>query len=121
MGGAVDVVAGDMALSHADVLITGIVGGLIALAHNIGAADDPVSQIAALALDAVGAVDLLTVQIHVGLHIQQTLFIGLIGANTPAGFVSTFDSHWYYHPFLCSQKKCVMGAKVILFVSVTLY
>ena len=79
------------------------------------------SQIAALALDAVGTVDLLAVQIHVGLHIQQTLFIGLIGANTPAGFVSTFDSHWYYHPFLCSQKKCVMGAKVILFVSVTLY
>ena len=76
-------------LYHADICVIGIVSGVVALLHNIGAADDPVSQIALSAGLAVGTVDLLAVEIDVGLHSQQSSFVL---------FVST-DSHWDIPPY----------------------
>ena len=74
--------AGDLGLGQADVGVGRIVGSVVALLHDIGAALDPVGQVTLRALLAVGAVDLLPVQIDVGLHLQQALFVLLIGANT---------------------------------------
>ena len=85
VGAAVDDLtlhAGDLGLGQADVGVGRIVGSVVALLHDIGAALDPVGQVTLRALLAVGAVDLLPVQIDVGLHLQQALFVLLIGANT---------------------------------------
>ena len=76
-------------LNYADICIIGIVGSVVALLHNIGAADDPVSQIALSAGLAVGTVDLLAVQVDVGLHSQQSSLVL---------FIST-DSHWDIPPY----------------------
>ena len=82
MGGTVDGVAGQVAGDGAHVGVAGVVGRVIALLHDIGAAHDPVGQVALRALLAVGTVQLLAVQVDVGLHLQQTLFVRLVGANT---------------------------------------
>ena len=76
-------------LHHADICVIGIVCGVVALLHNIGAADNPVSQIALSAGLAVGTVNLLAVEIDVRLHSQQSCFVL---------FVST-DSHWDIPPY----------------------
>ena len=67
-------------LDYADIRVLGVVGGVVTLLHNIGAADDPGRQIAV----SVGTVNLLAVEIDVGLHLQQTSLVL---------FIST-DSHW---------------------------
>ena len=82
MGGTVNGVAGDMTGGGADVGVSGVIGSLVALAHDVGAAHDPVGQIALSALLAVGTVQLLSVEIDVGLHRQQAGLVRLIGANT---------------------------------------
>ena len=73
--------AGNVRLGQAHVRIAGVVRRVIALLHDVGTALDPVRQVAAFALDAVGAVELLTVQIHVRLHGEQTRFVLLIGSD----------------------------------------
>ena len=73
--------AGDVRLGQAHVRIAGVVRRVIALLHDVGTALDPVRQVAAFALDAVGAVELLAVQIHVRLHGEQTRFVLLIGSD----------------------------------------
>ena len=82
MGGTVDGVAGQVARDGAHVGVTGVVGGVIALLHDISAAHDPIGQVALRALLTVGTVQLLAMQVNVGLHLQQALFVLLIGANT---------------------------------------
>ena len=80
MGGAV--VDGAIGLfHHTHVPILGIIGGVVALLHDVGAAHDPVGQVALGALLAVAAVDLLAVEIDVGLHGQKTLFILFISSD----------------------------------------
>ncbi len=84
VGGAVDdraLHAGDVGLGKADIRIAGVVRRVVALLHDIGAADDPVRKVAALALDAVGAVELLTVQVYVRLHGEQTSLVLLVGSD----------------------------------------
>ena len=75
-------------LYHADICVIGIVSGVVALLHNIGAADDPVSQIALSAGLAVGTVDLLAVQVDVGLHAEKPLFVLLVSANCHLRYTS---------------------------------
>ena len=82
MGGTVDGVAGQVARDGAHVGVTGVVGGVIALLHDISAAHDPIGQVALRALLTVGTVQLLAMQVNVGLHLQQALFVLLVGANT---------------------------------------
>ena len=62
-------------IDHAHVRVLRIVGGVIALLHNIGAALDPVRQIAFRTGLAVGTVHALAVQIYIGLHFEHTLFV----------------------------------------------
>ncbi len=84
VGAAVDdgaLHAGDVGLGKADIRIAGVVRRVIALLHDIGAADDPVREIAAFALDAVGAVNFLAVQVHVRLHGEQTRLVLFIGSD----------------------------------------
>ena len=66
---------------HTDVCVIGVVGGVVALLHDIGAADNPVGQVTALALDAVGTVNFLAVQIDIGLHRKKTSLVLFISSN----------------------------------------
>jgi hypothetical protein len=76
MGGAV--VHGAVGLLyHADIPILGVVGGVIALLHNVGAADDPVSEITV----TIGTVNLLAVQVDIGLHGKKPSFVLLISSD----------------------------------------
>ena len=68
-------------LYDADICVLGIVGGVVALLHDIGAADDPVGKVTAFALHAVGTVHFLTVQIDVGLHRKKTRLVLFISSN----------------------------------------
>ena len=74
--------AGDLRGGQAHICVTGVIGGVVALLHDVGAAGDPVGQIALSALLAVGTIDLLAVQIDVGLHLQQTSNVLFVCANT---------------------------------------
>jgi hypothetical protein len=67
--------AGDVGFRYADVSIARIVSRVIALLHNVSTAYDPVGQVTLGALLAVGTVNLLAVQIHVGLHVQKPFLI----------------------------------------------
>jgi hypothetical protein len=67
--------AGDVGFRYADVSIARIVSRVIALLHNVSTAYDPVGQVTLGALLAVGTVNLLTVQIHVGLHVEKPFLI----------------------------------------------
>ena len=75
-------------LDYADICIIGIIGSVVALLHNVGAADDPVSQITLSAGLAVGTVDLLAVQIDVGLHVEKPLFVLFVSANCHLRYTS---------------------------------
>ena len=68
-------------LYHTDVCVLGIVGGVVALLHHIGTADNPVGQITLGTFLAVRTVNLLTVQVNVGLHLQETSFVLFISSN----------------------------------------
>ena len=73
---------------HADITVIGIICGVVALLHDIGTADNPVSQIALSAGLAVGTVDLLAVEVDVGLHVQKPLFVLLVSANCHLRYTS---------------------------------
>ena len=86
-------------LDHAHISILGIVGGVVALLHDIGAAHDPVGQVTLCALLAVGTVDLLAVQVDVGLHFQEPLFVLFISSDCHKVTSKTFfigESPVYY-------------------------
>ena len=68
-------------LHHADICVLGIVGGVVALLHNIGATNNPVGQITLGTFLAVRTVNLLTVQINVGLHLEETGLVLFISSN----------------------------------------
>ena len=75
-------------LDHAYVCVIGIIGSVVALLHDVGAADNPVSQIALSAGLAVGTVDFLAVQVDVGLHSQKPLFVLFVSANCHLRYTS---------------------------------
>ena len=81
-------------LYHADICVIGIVSSVVALLHDVGAADDPVSQIALSAGLAVGTVDLLAVEIDVGLHAEKPLFVLLVSANCHIRLYLQNIFHW---------------------------
>ena len=73
---------------HADITVIGVICGVVALLHDVGAADNPVSQIALSAGLAVGTVDLLAVEVDVGLHAEKPLFVLLVSANCHLRYTS---------------------------------
>ncbi len=73
---------------HADITVIGVICGVVALLHDIGTADNPVSQIALSAGLAVGTVDLLAVEVDVGLHAEKPLFVLLVSANCHLRYTS---------------------------------
>ena len=73
---------------HADITVIRVICGVIALLHDISTADNPVSQIALSAGLAVGTVDLLAVEVDVGLHAQKPLFVLLVSANCHLRYTS---------------------------------
>ena len=84
VGGAVDdstLHTGDVGLREANIRIAGVIRRVVALLHDVSAADDPVREVTSLTLDTVGAVELLTVQVYVRLHSEQTSLVLLIGSD----------------------------------------
>ena len=79
---------------HADITVIGVVCGVVALLHDVGAADNPVSQIALSAGLAVGTVDLLAVEVDVGLHAEKPLFVLLVSANCHIRLYLQNIFHW---------------------------
>ena len=73
---------------HADITVIGVICGVVALLHDIGTADNPVSQIALSAGLAVGTVNLLAVEVDVGLHVEKPLFVLLVSANCHLRYTS---------------------------------
>ena len=57
MGTAVNLFSGNMGSGHTYILISGVIGNVIALFHYIGPAFDPVSQVPFSAFFSVGAVN----------------------------------------------------------------
>ena len=82
VSGAVDGISCDVGSGRADIDVVGIICRIVALLHNVSTAHDPVGQVALGALFPVGTVQLLAMQVDVGLHCQQAGFIRLVGANT---------------------------------------
>ena len=90
MGASVDLFPGYVGGGDAYIRIVGIIGHIITLLHYIGAALDPVGQITFRTFLSIGTVHACSVEIYVGFHFQETLFIL---------FICT-DCHGLYLPFL---------------------